>query len=154
MLNSIHSDFTIIVKTKKFKVHKSVLSARSPVFEKMFASNMKEAADNKVEINDIEPCTFEKLLGFMYSEKIPEDIDFYAMDLFVAADKVCLLVFVIITSFNLFKLQYEIDDLKDVCERHISLNVSKDNAMAVLNLANLYSCNYDLKKISLKLIGE
>lgn len=83
------SDFTIIVKTKEFKVHKSVLSARSPVFNQMFSSSMKEAADNKVEINDIEPNTFEKLLGFIYSAKIPEDLDYYAMDLFVAADKVC-----------------------------------------------------------------
>ena len=29
----------------------------------MFKSNMKEDADNKVEINDIEPDTFEKLLN-------------------------------------------------------------------------------------------
>lgn len=87
--DSTHSDFTIIVKSKEFKVHKSVLSVRSPVFKIMFLSNMKEATDNKVEINDIEPCTFEQLLVFIYSGKIPEDLDYYAMDLFVAADKVC-----------------------------------------------------------------
>ena len=53
---------------------------------------MKEAADNKVEINDIEPDTFEKLLIFIYSGKIPEDLDYYAMDLFIAADKVYLII--------------------------------------------------------------
>lgn len=88
MLDSTYSDFTVIVKSKEFKVHKIVLSAHSPVFNQMFLSNMKEAADNKVEINDIEPCTFEKLLSFIYCGKIPEDINIYAMELFVAADKV------------------------------------------------------------------
>lgn len=86
--DSIHSDCTIIVKSKEFKVHKSVLSARSPVFKIMFLSKMKEAADSKVDITDVEPSTFEQLLIFIYSGKIPEDLDFYAMDLFVASDKV------------------------------------------------------------------
>ena len=90
MSDTTISDFTIIVKSKEFKIHKAVLSARSPVFKIMFLSNMKEAADNKAEINDIEPSTFEKLLGFIYCGKVPEDLHYYAMDLFVAADKVSL----------------------------------------------------------------
>ncbi|CAO1432572.1 unnamed protein product [Diamesa tonsa] len=136
MLDSTHSDFTIIVESNEFKVHKSMLSARSPVFMKMFESNMKEAADNKVEINDVDPDVFEQLLIFIYSGKIPVNLDLYAMELFVAADK------------------YKIEDLKDLSEKHISLNVTMDNAMAVFNLANHYTCNYDLKKISLKFIKE
>ena len=88
MSDKTHSDFTIIVKSKEFKVHKAVLSVRSPVFKMMFLSNMKEAADNKTEITDTEPSTFEKLLDFIYCGKIPEDLGIYAMDLFVAADKV------------------------------------------------------------------
>ncbi|CAO1428952.1 unnamed protein product [Diamesa hyperborea] len=136
MLDSTYSDFTIIVAAKEFKVHKSVMSARSPVFMKMFESNMKEAADNKVEIIDVDPVVFEQLLIFIYSGKIPVNLDLYAMDLFVAADK------------------YEVEDLKDLSEKHISLNVTMDNAMAVFNLANHYTCNYDLKKISLKFINE
>ena len=88
MSDTTLSDFTIIVKSKEFKVHKAVLSVRSPVFKIMFLSNMKEALDNKAEITDTEPSTFEKLLDFIYRGKIPEDLDNYAMDLFVAADKV------------------------------------------------------------------
>ena len=95
-LDSTLSDFTIIIKAKEFKVHKSVLSARSPVFNQMFLSSMKEATDNKVELTDVEPNTFEQLLGFIYSAHIPEDLDFYAMDLFVAADKVCFKVTIIL----------------------------------------------------------
>ena len=90
MTDTTFSDFTFIVKSKEFKVHKAVLSVRSPVFKIMFLSNMKEAVDNKAEITDTEPSTFEKLLDFIYCCKIPKDLDYYAMDLFVAADKVWL----------------------------------------------------------------
>ena len=87
--NNLPSDFTIIVKSKEFKVHKSVLSAQS-VFMKMILFEMKESADNKVEIKDVEPSSFEKFLQFIYCEKVPEDLQHYAIDLFVLADKVCL----------------------------------------------------------------
>lgn len=136
MSDSTHADFTILVKSKEFRVHKCILSARSPVFMQMFLSNMKEAKDNKVKINDIEPCTFVKMLSFIYAGKIPEDLNYHAMDLFAAADK------------------YGIEELKDVCEKHISLNVSKDNAMAVFKLATHYPCRYDLKQISFRFIKE
>ncbi|CAO1433815.1 unnamed protein product [Diamesa hyperborea] len=136
MSDSTLSDFTIIVKSKEFKVHKLVLSVRSPVFNTMFKSNWKEAVHNKVEINDIESNTFEKLLIFIYCGKIPEDLDSYAMDLFVAADK------------------YEVTELKNECEKYIFENVSKDNAMDVFNLSNLYSCNYDLKPLSFEIIKK
>ena len=89
MLSNALTDIIIIVKTEEFKVHKTVLSAHSPVFMKMFLSDMKEATDNKVEIKDVEPSTFEKFLEFIYCEDVPEDLSYYAMDLFVLADKVC-----------------------------------------------------------------
>ena len=57
---------------------------------------MKETVDNKVEINDIESDTFEKLLIFIYSGKVPEDLDYYAIDLFVAADKVSFIFHIMI----------------------------------------------------------
>lgn len=104
MSESTHSDFTIICKNKEFKVHKSVLSAHSPVFMKMFASNLKEAAENKVEINDIEPCTFDQLLVFIYSGSLPGIKNVNAMDLFVAADKVCLLIHIIFVYVYLINL--------------------------------------------------
>ncbi|CAO1428971.1 unnamed protein product [Diamesa hyperborea] len=135
-LDSTHSDFTIIVAAKEFKVHKSVMSARSPVFMKMFESNMKEAADNKVEIIDVDPDVFQHLLIFIYCGKIPINLDLCAMDLFVAADK------------------YGIKDLRNECENHISQNISNDNAMAVYKLATLYSCNDDLKQMSFQIIKK
>lgn len=88
MNDSTNSDFIIVVEAHEFRVHKSVIGARSNVFMKMFASNMKEAKDGKLEIVDTDQSTFEKLLHFIYCDKIPEDLDYFAMNLFIAADKV------------------------------------------------------------------
>ena len=106
MSDSTLSDFSIVLNTEEFKVHKSVLSARSPVFKKMFLSGMKEAADNKVEIKDVEPSTFKKFLEFIYCCKIPEDLQHYAMDLFELADKVCLKIILFRRSHQLITLNF------------------------------------------------
>jgi len=56
------SDVTLLVQTKvdgimeeekQFRVHKYILTARSPVFAAMFASNTRESQENRVIINDI-----------------------------------------------------------------------------------------------------
>ena len=86
---SDNTDFTIIVQNEEFEVHTFVLSASSPVFKKMFASNMEEAAEKKVVINDIKTNIFEKLLIFIYSRKLTVDMDYYANELFLAAEKGC-----------------------------------------------------------------
>ena len=56
--------------------------------------------------------------------------------------------------FNFIQFQYGIQDLKDACETYISMNVTKENAMAVLNMANLYECHHDLKTLSLQAIKK
>ena len=154
MSDSIQSDFTIIVKSKEFKVHKPILSARSPVFKKMFETNMKEAEDNKVEINDIDPLVFEQLLIFIYSGST-ENLNYFAMDLFAAADKVCLSNHIIFRFVTILNLQYGIDELKKICENYISteLNYGNLNEIDVFKFANLYSC-HELKEKALRLIKE
>ena len=61
------SDLKIDVKGTEFMAHKCVLSVRSPVFAAMFASDMKEKLENRVEINDIDVDVFEQFLRFVYT---------------------------------------------------------------------------------------
>lgn len=129
-------DFTFVVKGKEIKIHKSVLSARSPVFMRMFLTDMQEAKANKAEITDVEADTFDKLLVFIYSGKVAGDFDFLAIDLFIAADK------------------YGIEDLKQLCESKIAANLSKDNALAVYDFACFHPTNINLKEKALKIIRE
>lgn len=70
-----------------FDVHKLVLIARSEVFRAMLTSpTSKESINNQLTITDIQPNIVEKMLQFIYGDNCT-DIDFYAIELFMAADK-------------------------------------------------------------------
>ena len=49
--NERYSDFTIVVQGEEIKAHKLILHARSPYFERMFESKMKENATNEMKVN-------------------------------------------------------------------------------------------------------
>ena len=81
------ADFTFVVGGKEFAVHKNILAARSPVFARMFEHEMREQIESRLELTDVEVGVFGELLRYIYSGKVP-DMDKFASDLFVAADKV------------------------------------------------------------------
>ena len=83
------SDVVFVVGGRDFHVHKVILAAHSPVFAAMFEhEDTKEAKENKVTITDIDADVIEELLGCIYSSKVVIK-DYCAVELFVAADKVC-----------------------------------------------------------------
>jgi speckle-type POZ protein len=45
--------------------HKAVLAAKSQFFAAMFALDMRESIENRVEIKDIEVQVFEEFLSFL-----------------------------------------------------------------------------------------
>jgi len=107
------SDFTIICEEnkvrKEFKCHKIFLSSRSSVFNAMFSHQTTESSDNQVVINDVGPNTMKKLLHFIYTDTIKEDM--VDVELWKAADK------------------YEIHRLKAFCERYLAARLTTDNAV-------------------------
>lgn len=86
IFNSRFSDVTLVVKDQEFKVHKAILSERSPYFEAMFHTNMKEKSLDKIEIKDIEPEILKELLIFIYLNRMISNNN--AIKIFVAADQV------------------------------------------------------------------
>ena len=56
------------------------------MFKRMFQSDMEEAHDGVVKVEDIEEETVEKMLEFVYSGEI-SDISGHLENLFYAADK-------------------------------------------------------------------
>lgn len=119
------SDFSFFVEDKEFKIHKNILAATSPVFMKMFTTEMEESRTNTCRVDHIKPEVFEKILECIYKGKLPDDFPAYARDLFAAAD------------------YYGLDRLKEQCRLEVHENLSAANAVEAYSLA----CRYNLEEL-------
>ncbi|GBL84320.1 TD and POZ domain-containing protein 1 [Araneus ventricosus] len=117
----ILSDIKLKTATGTFHAHKSILSARSPVFQAMFKSNMKEKREECVDIEDLSDDTVQKMLLHIYTAEIGNLTWESASKLYVAADK------------------YEIITLKSECSSYLKSNLCENNACDLLLLADLHS---------------
>ena len=125
------SDFKIIAETKEFPVHKIVLATRSSVFSTMFETDMQERQLNQMTIEDFSADAVENFLSFLYTEAILDDGN--AIKLFKLASK------------------YEIPQLEQISKRIILKNLDSSNALNVLFLGNLFSCDEMIQKAFTKI---
>ncbi|CAG5989490.1 unnamed protein product [Menidia menidia] len=63
--NGLFCDVTIVVQDKKFRAHRTILSASSSYFNQLFS-----VAVQVVELNFIRPEIFEQILNYIYSSRI------------------------------------------------------------------------------------
>lgn len=124
---SKYSDFTFVVSGKRFKVHKCILAAASPVFDKIFSSKMKETHTNECYVVDIDPDIFSHLLRFIYFGELSENIedDNKLLKLYAAAH------------------YYQIGKLVEICKQIKHFNLSEENAAETY----LWAITYDLKDV-------
>lgn len=89
-----HSDVTVKVSETEFKVHKAILSARSPVFNSMFRHDCTENKNSEVIIEDMDADVVYTMLRYMYCGKLPDFDTDSAMNLYRVADKyqICMLL--------------------------------------------------------------
>ena len=109
-------DLKILCDGKTFECHKVVLSCQSEVFKTMIKNkDLTETKTGimKIEERDISYDNMEKLLYYLYHEKI-KDISIINPDLLVAADK------------------YIVKGLLDKCSKYFEANLSLQNALDVL----------------------
>ncbi|KAL5215008.1 hypothetical protein ABZP36_004160 [Zizania latifolia] len=66
------ADVTFEVDGKMFKAHRNVLAARSPVFRALLKEERSTDDGGVVRIDDMEAQDFEALLGYMYTDSLPE----------------------------------------------------------------------------------
>jgi len=105
------------VGDEKIKAHKIILKARSSYFSNMFESGMRESVNGEVEVTDVDPDVFRGMLGYVYGDCIPKNLDNIATRLFTAADK------------------YDFEELKEICAKNIAANLKADNVVDALLLA-------------------
>ncbi|KFM77845.1 Speckle-type POZ protein B, partial [Stegodyphus mimosarum] len=114
------SDVKIVAGSETFLVHKIVLSARSPVFFRMFENEMVEAKSNTINIQDTEPAILKTMLCYMYTAYLDQPLKECALSLYEAADK------------------YDIPTLKEKCASFLKSNLTVKNVCEVLLLADMH----------------
>jgi hypothetical protein len=119
------SDVVLCVAGKEFAVHRSIVSARSPVMRAMLDGRFKEgavASKEPIKIEDVDANTMGQLLRFMYSDSIgssPEDIAKYDRwsSLLIASDR------------------FDVRDLFELAQTKLIELISRKNALDCLMLA-------------------
>ncbi|GFR08659.1 TD and POZ domain-containing protein 3 [Trichonephila clavata] len=125
-LDKLFCDTELSTPTKTFSAHKSILSARSPVFKAMFTNEMKEKIRERVDITDVDADTMHRILLYVYTDILEDLCLETASLLYEAADK------------------YQILNLKSKCSSFLMDNLTVDNVCGVLVLADMHQDN-DLK---------
>lgn len=125
------SDTVINVGSSIFAVHKVILMARSPVFCKMFTTEMKEKSSNEVNIIDIKASVFENFLRFVYTGQCDFNCDTFL--LMNCADK------------------YHVLQLVKRCTEHLTANLNLENVLECLLYSDIH-LNDELKDKCMKFI--
>lgn len=115
------SDATLIVEGKEFRIHRALLAARSPVFARMFESDMEEKRSGCVRIEDASSTVMKQALYYIYTGKIDDLTLTHAPELYSVADK------------------YEIMDLKSRCSEFMVKNLDAESACEILIIADLHN---------------
>jgi speckle-type POZ protein len=123
------ADVTFVVSGQPFAAHRAVLASRSPVFMAELFGGMREASSRRVEVEDMEPAAFGALLGFVYTDTVPEldrlgeeEAASMAQHLLAGADR------------------YGLERLKLICEWKLSNGITVDTAATTLALAEQHRC--------------
>ena len=126
-LNEDKSDIKIVCDEEEFPCHKFILSARSDVFETMFATKeSREELEGILKIEDISAHTMRTFLNFMYKDALnTEDIDSH---LLLAAEK------------------YNVKRLINICLRHLLKNIDSSNVMEIVVAAYLINNDFLLQE--------
>ncbi|XP_014237892.1 protein maternal effect lethal 26-like [Trichogramma pretiosum] len=133
-LNENLSDFKLKTASgKEIPAHRVVLANFSPVFKAMFSLDMLEKKSQSVDMIDISYDAAVEMLRYFYIGTIESRKVSLIIDLLVAADK------------------YQVDELKNECERILSSLLSPENAVDILQVAD--KCNMkNLEKNAAELI--
>jgi len=114
------SDVKIQCSDGEVDCHCALLAARSPVFKAMFSHSTKETESRIIQVEDMDKETCLRMLEYMYTgQLVTSNIN---LKLLIVADK------------------YNVEDLKEFCERQLARNLDFDNLMETLIIADRHNC--------------
>ncbi|OEL37998.1 BTB/POZ and MATH domain-containing protein 1 [Dichanthelium oligosanthes] len=137
------TDVVIDVAGETFDAHGWLLAARSPVFEAELLTATKEkaagGARRRMEIKDMEPEVFEAMLHFVYTDVLPDMVEYktvpMAQGLLAAAHR------------------YKLERLKLMCEEMLCKRIDVNTVAANLAAAEEHGC-HALKAACLEFIAR
>lgn len=119
------------------RAHRVVLAARSPVFRQMFFSaRMRESLDAHITLGDADPKAVQWFIDFLYSDNIADEV-------WQDDEAVCHLLALAHT--------YDVSSLLKRCEARIGSQLSEENALERLMMADRLSIS-GLKDLVLQFI--
>jgi len=130
------SDIALYCGDRQFPAHRFVLRARSPYFEGLFASSMRDADADGLPIADTEPDVFEQLLLWVYTGEVAEAA-LQAKDM--------------LEHLLMVANRYECDGLKLLCEAKLCEGLTVENAATRLVLSEQAEAD-ELKEVCLDFI--
>ncbi|XP_037893747.1 kelch-like protein 2 [Glossina fuscipes] len=112
-----YCDFTLEANGKIFKVHKVALAIGSPYFAKMLETDMEEKRAGTVKLEEVDVCTVEALIQYVYTGII------------------------ILTKDNVEALlsasdRFQIEWVKLECEKYVKRNLNPANCFRILRLGD------------------
>ena len=67
------ADLTIVCDSETFRVHRNLLCYRSPVSRAMLDSDMREAREEEINIQDMDSTTVRSMINYFYTGEMSED---------------------------------------------------------------------------------
>lgn len=121
----------------RLSAHRCVLKCRSPVFAAMLKSQMSEVSSGIILISDVDHHVMRELMHFMYTDTLSDVTVLDAMA----------------ESLLSVGCKYQVLGLVMLCENHLAKQLSAENAIIILQLADMYSA-LKLKDQALQVIAQ
>lgn len=113
-------DVLLKVEDKEYRVHRSVLIARSSVFAATFKHDTLERQTGVITIPDCDSDSFQKFLDYLYSGKFEEMTFHEAQNLYYTSDK------------------YDVKELKTFCIEYLTQCLTVENICEIAVFADKY----------------
>merc|ERR1711920_795173 len=68
------ADVVVRVGDEQIRAHSNILAARSPVFDAMWSTSMKEQAEKEVTITDLDVVAVQRMIRFMYTGALSPEL--------------------------------------------------------------------------------
>jgi len=122
-LNGELVDMDIVVGSETYRVHQVIMAAKSDYFRAIMSSQLREAKENRVTIEDVDPENMKTVIEFCYTNQLSLNDDNFHQVL-SAAFRFC------------------IESLKEFCVEFIGPRITASNCIGLIHSFQQYSLTH------------